>query len=334
MLTRNRGFTLVEIMISLSAMALVVAYSMGTFTVQNDTATVIDQLSEAQQNMLAAASLLERDARNAGYLMPTGGAACTSDQIVGPDTLFFADADAIRDIEDLPVADQGSRLGVPIATAPDLPNPLNLALGQSILDGEASYLSSGASLAPDSDFRENGGAIAIDLANPSRGVACGTVTDVSSGIVQITFTTTLTIALSAPDVRILPAHVYSIDSSGTPSVLRRDGIALANDVEDLQAAFFFDENDNGVVDIIDGKLEYKGDTVGNILNMQQVDGRDLREIRLNLVVATSGDDPRKSTNAGRAQVTENRHAASVSEASDGRHRRIYTSTIRLRNVSS
>ena len=61
-------------------------------------------------------------------------------------------------------------------------------------------------------------------------------------------------------------------------------------------------------------------------------GQLLREIRVNVVVRTRLNDPRNMTSAGTGQILENRTANVPGD--DGRHRRIHTSTIRLRNVQS
>ena len=75
----RQGVTLIELMVASAMMFVIVGYSMGTFTIQHQTYVVVDQVSEAQQNIRAIASLLERDARNAGYLVPTPGATCGID---------------------------------------------------------------------------------------------------------------------------------------------------------------------------------------------------------------------------------------------------------------
>ena len=63
-----------------------------------------------------------------------------------------------------------------------------------------------------------------------------------------------------------------------------------------------------------------------------VDGTLLREIRFNIVTRTRANDPRKPNNAGIGQTTENR--ATNIPGADGRRRRIYSATVRLRNTSA
>ena len=62
----KRGFTLIELLVALGLLSVVLLFVFGTFTYQHGTYTVVDQVSEAQQNSRAIARLIERDVRNAG----------------------------------------------------------------------------------------------------------------------------------------------------------------------------------------------------------------------------------------------------------------------------
>jgi hypothetical protein len=97
---------------------------------------------------------------------------------------------------------------------------------------------------------------------------------------------------------------------------------LAEGVEDLQAAFFFDLNGNNQIDA--GEWQADG-TGANDYVAQDTDMRDLRGVRLNLVTRTRLEDERFG---GKAQARENRAAG----AADGFRRRVYTSSVRLRNM--
>ena len=88
----EQGVTLIELLVAMGAMGLVLVYTLGTFAANRNTYVVIENLSEAHQNMLAIASLIERDIRTAGYMVPPATAACGVDATNGPDTLFVSDA--------------------------------------------------------------------------------------------------------------------------------------------------------------------------------------------------------------------------------------------------
>ena len=78
---------------------------------------VVDQVTEAQQNLRAVADLIERDVRRAGYMVPPHAAICGYDQTAGPDTLFVTNADVLRSVFGLEgaAADLSGNLGAPVS---------------------------------------------------------------------------------------------------------------------------------------------------------------------------------------------------------------------------
>jgi prepilin-type N-terminal cleavage/methylation domain-containing protein len=329
MLNRNNaGFTLIELMVSAAAMGIVIFYTLSTFTVQHQTYVVVDQVSETQQNSRAIAGMIERDLRNAGYLVPPPAAVCGFDDTNGPDILVISDTDAIRHVDDLPASMQGTDLDVESSTAP-ANGSTTLTVTDLLIDGEASYKKDSGSTSLDSDFRVDGGAIVIDIANPQRGVACGKVTAVGTNTITVDFDTPAlngSSGTTTPDYRVVPAHYYEVVTGTDPPQLERDGIILAKDVEDLQIAWFYDANQDGQAT----GTEYAGDAASNTYDTDQVDGTDLREVRFHVVVATRDNDPRNPNSAGTGQARENRDPNTVS-GDDGRRRRVYTATVRIRN---
>ena len=63
---RNAGFSLIELIVAVAILGSVMVFVTQTFTLQYQTYSVIDQVSETQNNLLAVAALIERDIRNAG----------------------------------------------------------------------------------------------------------------------------------------------------------------------------------------------------------------------------------------------------------------------------
>jgi len=327
---RNAGFTLVELMVSAAAMAIVIFYTLGTFTVQHQMYTVVDQVSETQQNSRAIAGMIERDLRGAGYLVSPTAAVCGFDDTDGPDILVLSDTDAIRQVDQLPPSLAGSDLAVTTSTAPANGSTV-LNVSSLLIDDVASYKKDSGSASLDSDFRVGAGLIAIDAANPQRGVACGQVTAVGTNTVTVDFDTPPlngANGTSPPDYRVVPAHYYAVRTATNPPRIERDGFVLAKDVEDLQVAWFYDANEDGQAT----GNEYAGDDDANTYSTDVADGNLLREVRFHVVVATRDDDPRNPNSAGTGQVRENRDPATVS-SDDGRRRRVYTSTVRIRNNS-
>ena len=327
---RSAGFSLIELFVATGAMLFVIFFTLGTFTINHQTYVVVDQIAEAQQNTRSIATLIERDVRNAGYLVEPQASACGLDNTGAADVLFLSDADAIRPVDQLPIGLRGSSLGAETNTAaPTAAGVLTVTVDDVVIDGQPSYDTDGDGT-DDSDFRVGAGAILIDLTTTGRGVACGLVTSVTPpSTVEVSFLNGLATATLPADLRLIAAHSYQLvtPGGGAPPRLQRDGVMLAKDVEDLQVAWFYDANDNGQVDA----NEYQGGS-GTVYDNTLVDGNDLREVRVSLVVRTSADDPRNLSAAGTGQAIENR-TGSVA-GNDGRHRRVHQSTIRVRNVAS
>lgn len=83
---KDKGFTLVEIMVSMAISSLVIAGIYGVYTIQQRSYTVVEQVSEMQQRIRSALDFMTRNIRMAGY-DPTG--VCSSDLIPSDDTLIF-----------------------------------------------------------------------------------------------------------------------------------------------------------------------------------------------------------------------------------------------------
>lgn len=335
---RRRGFTIIELMIAMAVLAVVVVYLTEMLTRQSRAYAVVDQVTEAQQNLRAIADLLERELRVAGFLVPEGAAICAVDQTNGPDVIFLSDADALDPTNQ-------NQLGVGASVVAGFAGTggnENLTLDDKVVDGLAFYDTDGDGAA-DSDFLESanpfrtGGLIVADRDDPSRGVACGIITNVNPGsnVIRVDFTsngaapggTPLGAAGGAADLVAVPAHVYTVVNNQ----LLRDGMVLADDVEDLQVALFYDVDDDGVVD--SEATEYPGSAGGPIYQSNSWDNSELVEIRVNVVVRTRAQDADVVQNPamaqGQWQATENRVAPG---GFDGFRRRVHTSTVRPRNV--
>jgi prepilin-type N-terminal cleavage/methylation domain-containing protein len=71
--SNRKGFTLIELMVALVLSFILVGAVYRTFTVQQKSYTIQDQIAETQQNARMAMNILLRDIRMAGYGMPDGG---------------------------------------------------------------------------------------------------------------------------------------------------------------------------------------------------------------------------------------------------------------------
>ncbi|MEE8386915.1 MAG: prepilin-type N-terminal cleavage/methylation domain-containing protein [Dehalococcoidia bacterium] len=341
---RVAGFTLLELLIAAAILGVVIMYLMQTFSTAQKTYVVVEQVSEAQQNLRVVADLIERDLRLAGYLVPAHAAVCGVDVTNGSDTLFVSNADVILPADQLQVANfsallsgnLGARVTDPGAgvggTIGGLGVNVNLAKRWIDVDGGPA------------DFAVNQGVILVDRNDPNGRSACGVVTqyvDVGGNAARLRvdfLTNNLGPMAGNPDVRAIPAHVYSITPPnpgvGTPAQFYRDGLLLANDVEDLQIAYFFDLDDDRVLDAgeFQGDLGLAvGDGIAVPYDSSAVDGSTLRQVQISLVTSTREDDPNDAAPAMIQQVTGNRNPATIA-APDRKRRRVYSSTVRLRNV--
>jgi hypothetical protein len=289
---------------------------------------VTDQVVETQQNLRAVAWLLERDARMTGFMVPEPAALCALDNTNAPDMLWFTDADAVD-------PDDQSRpaLGVDASGYTAGTGIKAISVDSLILDetspGVGGFYDLDGDGVPESDFQVDGGAILVDLDDPARGSACGVVTSIAGGVVRVDFETSIPAPPASDRVILVPAHVYQIDLAGPEPVLQRNGQLLATGVEDLQLSFFFDVDRDGR---LDDELLATGELPGGpgnapVYGSDDWDNRDLREVRINLVMRTR-DAERENVN-GQFQATENRVAPG---GNDGFRRRVHTSTVKLRNV--
>jgi type II secretory pathway pseudopilin PulG len=324
---RRLGFSMLELLIAAFLMGLVTMYLMQTFTVSHKAYVVVDQVVESQQNMRAIADLMQRDLRHAGFLVPPSAAICVVDFTNGPDWLYVSDADVIDPLGDL--ATKGSAFGgdnINGAGAKGGKNANTVTLNL-VLDGDPTY-DTDANAVNDSDFRVGGGVIVVDRNDADRGVACGQVTEVDLGANQIKFDAVSPELGALGGVAALvaiPAHEYRINNLFQ---LLRDGVELAQGIEDLQVAVFVDLNGNNLDDDDD---EYQGDENGPVFDSlpAKVNGEQIHEVRVSLVVRTRAEDA--DFNQGQFQATENRGAVA---GNDGFRRRVHTNTVLLRNVYS
>ena len=320
---RRGGFSLIELMIAVAVLAIVSVYMFESFAINQQAYTVIDQVSESQQNMRAIGDLMERDVRHGGMMVPEGAAVCGVDNKTGPDLLYVSDATAIDPQDDVATYD-----GVTLAAATQVAvgnqtfNVSGLVLEPSPARPAYDTTADGT---PDSDFVVDGGVIVMDLLNPGRGTACGRISavDTAGPTLGIEIRSDVLGAVAgASQLVAVPAHEYRIANGDE---LFRDGVLLAGDVEDLQVAYFFDADGDNRVDA----AEIHGDGTGPDYSAKNQDASQVREVRFNLVTRTRAED--REWSQGRPQATENRTAVA---ANDGYRRRVYTSTVMLRNVGA
>jgi Tfp pilus assembly protein PilW len=328
---------LIELLVATALMAIVVMYLMQTFTVQHRTYTVVEHITEAQQNSRAIAGLLEAEIRELGLLVPEGAAVCAVDSTNGPDVLYVSASDQVN-----PTGVNDPDVAVSITNTPPYgfvtgSSGPNMTLGDSAIpDGDGAFFDVDADAVMDTDFIQNGGIIVTDVSNTARGAACGVITTIPANpnpgaAMNVSVNWESQLAAGAGGVFMaVPAHRYTI-AAGTLNLVR-DGTLLATDVEDFQVSFFFDIDNNGVP-ATNGSEEPGAVTAGSstppVYTSASFVGNDLREVRLSFVMRTRGQDPNADYSEGRFQATENRTAPA---GADRFRRRVHRAVIRTRNV--
>jgi len=366
---KRAGFSLMEMVVTLAVLGMVTFFLTDLLVRQSRTYTVVDDVSEAQQSLRAVSGLIERDLRSTGFMVPSAAIVCGWDMptVAGsdntPDVLYVTDADAIDPTGLTSTSAQAASItGGFTGIGED-----DLVLSGLIVDGNGFYDLDDDGIG-DSDFlytatpERSGGVIVVSRNDPSKGAACGVIT----GINTMTNTVTVDfevrnppnapggagaapggtpIGVGATNLAAVPAHAYWVNP-GPPPQLVRDGMPLANDVEDLQVAYFFDTNDDGVVNGLDtsypplpahSATEYPGSAANSFGTDYQSgawDNSELREVRVTIVARTRTEDPDVLANPALAnsvvQAFENRPAGVVA---DGFRRRAVTLTVKPRNAN-
>jgi len=317
---RNAGFTILELLIASVLVAIVMVFTMQVFTVNNRTYIKIDSVVDTQQNLRAIGSILERDLRHAGMMVPEGAAVCGIDNTTAPDLVYISDYTAVNPDNAIGIFD-GARVQGGVGQVNTGSN--TLALDTLVMEPDTpdpSYDTDGNGV-KDSDFHENGGVIVTDLMDPDRGSACGVVTDIdlATNSIQVDIKTApLGTAAGATALIAVPALEYRIASN----ILYRNNLRLADGVEDLQITYFLDTNGNNAVDV--GELY---GVSGNNYSASTSDASELRAARVNIVARTRSEDERFTQ--GFFQAKENRTAVA---GQDGYRRRVHTAIVRMRNI--
>jgi prepilin-type N-terminal cleavage/methylation domain-containing protein len=320
---RNAGFTIIELLIASALMAVVMVFTMQTFTLNNQNYIKVDSVVDAQQSLRAVASVIERDLRHAGMMVPEGAAVCGMDSTTGPDRLYISDYTAINPA-DSKVFFDGARI---TTNGNKFTGTPTLALDTLVIEPgtpEPSYDTDGNGV-NDSDFHVGGGVIIVDLMDLERGSDCGFVTDVdlatdSIDVDIVTAGMSGNPAAGTYDMTAVPALEYRIDSAS----LLRNNLRLADGIEDLQITYFMDLDGDNEVD--SGELRGESDSDSYLASAS--DASDLRWVRLNVVARTRAQDDHFTQ--GFIQTTENRAVGGATQ--DGFRRRVHTAIVRMRNV--
>lgn len=343
---KNKGFTLIEILVSLAILGIVLAGIYSVYRMQHKSYIVQEQVAEMQQNERIALQMITRDIRTAGL-----GLACQQGGIILTEDANGSGAlDGGEDINgDSALTAFGDSLGYDgsdtIALAYYIFSPLGSSGGNTYTTDIFNPAAANFKVQDATGFNVddlviiynqnnlcNTATVVITNVQPASGTlvhATGKAIENKPGGIGPAFSTgdrvrrlitpegggIITYRIGNPDGYTL---FRTVRTTGAPVVQ-----PLADNIEDLQFAYGFDVNGNGIVEA----GEWFNTPAGQDMTL-------LREIRVTLVARTIRDDP--EFNTGARPVIENHDPAGSIITTPAQavkyRRRVLQTTIKLRNI--
>jgi len=211
MIWRQRGFSLVEMLIAMVIAIVMVVVMYSFFTTQHRTYVVQDNVADMQQNIRMALLTLFRNVRMAGYGVPTSCAIASVNNTGGPDGIFVSDSTVIQTLPDSQIffAELSGD-----ATAGDS----SIIVTTTDIDGDGNI-----------DFAAGGALIISDGTNTEGLVISGGY--IGSNTIPLDLS--LQNNYAATTARVVPAILYSVAGGN----LLQDNQPLAFSIEDLQISY-------------------------------------------------------------------------------------------------
>ncbi|MFZ3089484.1 MAG: PilW family protein [Nitrospirota bacterium] len=332
----DKGFTLIEILVSLAILGIVLAGIYSVYTMQHKSYIVQEQVANMQQNERVALQMITRDIRMAGLGLQfcnnaAGGKVIFSDGVNNYNGFGNDDSDRI--------AVEYHSFSPTAGGETELTADILLTAASTNLDVKGT-----------ADFADGDWVMVIDGGGDCH-YALFCVTNVLPAALRhinanggscankATYGNNLATGFRIGDrVRRLNREdggniIYAINDNYqlTRSVDSAAAQPLADNIEDMQIAYGIDINGDGVVAPDDGDgiveigEEWFNDPAGRDMTL-------LREIRVTLVARTTREDP--AYNAGiRPQIED--HAPATNTTTEVKYRRrVLQSTIKLRNIDA
>lgn len=339
---KNKGFTLIEILVSLAILGIVLAGIYSVYRMQHKSYIVQEQVAEMQQNERIALQMITRDIRTAGLGLAckqagiiftedaNGSGALDNGEDINGDTLLTTFADG-----------QGFDGSDTIALAYYVFRPNNTVGGNSQTADNFNPTAATFHVIDATGFTATDGDNLVIIYNQNN--PCNYATVAVTNVVEASGTLTHAVGKAienktggvGPDFssgdRV--RRLYTTNDGGIITYEIRDGYTLfrtirktsdpvvqplAENIEDLQIAYGFDINGNGVVEL----GEWFNTPAGQDMTL-------LREIRVTLVARTIRDDP--EFNVGTRPAVEN-HTPATNTTEAKYRRRVLQTTIKLRNI--
>ncbi len=226
-MTRNEGFSLIEMMVAVLILGVATAASFQVLNTQSRTFSSSERALDVQEDVRLVTDLIAFDTRAAGFMVPkttavasVDGGASASDRYCVSDSSYvdFPTSTQTSTVLDN-VPDRWDRSTVSAFTTS------SVTLDDIDIDRDGS-----------TDFAGDAGILLSDGTDSHcariASIASGTVTLVSGHEIPGSIFGTI------GDVRAVPAVIYEVDD--TNFELRRNNLVLATDVEDLQVEYWVD----------------------------------------------------------------------------------------------
>ncbi|MDA2911442.1 PilW family protein [Nitrospiraceae bacterium AH_259_D15_M11_P09] len=324
----ERGFTLIEVMIALFIGILVAGSGYTVLYTQSQMSNINREVVQTQQNVRVAMELMTQDLRSAGFGMNGAVGACNT-AIVPADNNTGGN-DTGSDAVSLVVPTAISTLA---AEAKDSFNTITLQ------DGDI------AAVTPDG--------FGVGSAISINGTVSGSVQSIATDVITLTSTigapATFPLNSQVYWLRCIPYAVSTVAATcgGVAPCLLRNGVAIADGIEDLQLAYACDGCDGTVPDDVVDDMNTSGafDT-GDFLSDNtwaagSVVPDTIRVVRVSIVARQTQLEQRSEggtlsiSSPSALQVEDHNHSADTGfdlTSYQQLRRRLYTRTVQVRNM--
>jgi type II secretory pathway pseudopilin PulG len=262
---RRVGMTILELLVSMTVLAIVIGWVMIAFTDQHHAQLNHERVIEAQHEGRLVTDLMVSDLRMAGFMVPTRAGVGSVDGGANlPDQICMSDP-AVMD--QTLVADANQRFSGAVPTG---------TVGAGV--GSVTVLSADLDVDDDGsiDFAQNAGIIIADEDSAHCAVITSAVTPTTTTISFAPATPAGFNASGAGAVAV-PAVHYVINGTD----LFRNNTVLSSNVEDVQIEYWVDRDSDSVMDLAAVPPEFP---------VHDLNGESLSDLRLARVSVTSRTD--------------------------------------------
>ncbi len=301
MMTRlqaRRGFSLIELLVTLVITGIVTSQILGMFVNQLQVHNVHSHAVDAQEDARLVSDIILQNVRMAGYMIPSmAGISSIDGGADAADILCVSDAEILSETKVNEASSIFDRAG--LATDFGVGDAtVDLVPAEMDIDGDG-----------DVDFSVGRGIIISDGVHSH----CARITAIAGGDVDFLPANASGFAIPAANARAVPALIFQLTSDG----LTRNGLLLSSLVEDVQVEFAVDADNDGSIGAGEFPIHDLNASVPSLV----------KGVRLSVMTRTPIRDP-NFTGAGRQMVANRAAAADV----DNFRRRAVIVNAALRNL--